>query len=495
MTTLDFYSFTLIEDTRPVTIEEMFKFYTAKAGIDSFSFSDLAGPERNNNNPLFINPSTGGTVNLYNGVLSNGTGSVAGVVAFQGDPNAPESTPLPNSYLLELTVTGTETSPSIVEVFAKANALYTTYIRVYYTSGTASNPSQVFITGVGDYANYVQWYEFQGNLGDLPNAGRLEIGVYESQYESDSTVEVWVGVWMNRKLIAASTLTGYPSINISNGLAFNNPQFDRLRISDQSEIIPFTSSDPGSNFINAIQLALEDRYVKFFSKGDGALRVQTPYYKVLNIPDGQTTPNFPTQLRDTALIGSGDSKIWYMDNAMILDGVEGLAEGVTDLSSIIVNDSFPYMLQRQTTFDYNQIKTHARMLGAFNFVQQEDAMLQQLSSHRYVEVTSSSSYNTASDLEQAKLFFHKVRESIYRVEFVTEGFICMEPEDLVIVSTHLNPEIRLPFWVDTVSWQSGPGMSMQCTLSLRLASPILTNTPSSAFPSGAAHFGAGAIFV
>jgi len=485
----------MVAEYKPqVTLESAHKYYAAKSEILDYSFGETIGVDRNvpDGNTYWVDQTTS-PVKLYNGVPS---GTPTFPIYYNGA--------LPRSFVIDFTVNPSFewTNPLYIQV--KGTSDFSSYIGISlypYILATSGHDGTMYcaiwcngmFTGLQNVYTKtypIHYIDSTHNLSNLPLGGKLRVAVYESQYESDTSSEIYIVAYWCETIIGVASFTNVPAASVKNYMSISEG-FSKIRLSDLAEIIPYTSSDPGENFYGAIQRAIEDRYINSFTRGNGTLRCYVPFGRYINDSlDNVTTSlngiqGFIFHDSTQTLISSGKNQPWWNDDCLIIQAIGGLSLGKPD-TNLVPNDKtsdWNFLLSDETDVIYAQALSHIRLTGAFNWVQLEDPMFSELVGHKSKEINSTSSFTTAADYQQALLFFAKMYESIVKRTIVLPGAITLEPNDMVVlnaVNTIEGFQVFIPFWVDQISISSVPGKSYNTTLNLRgnafVQDPLLGQT-------------------
>ena len=490
MTSCRFQNFNMTEQKpRPVTFEDVFMQYGNLAEIHKYKFDDLYGVGQQahwNINPALLQ---------YNGYIYPTSSGLSGLTWYANASNLPQSyvveqymNPTKENYPVEFNVSvGVSTfTDNQADQGIKCRMVFTQSETGTGGEGGAQNGwfSSAFIEihAFGTTFPTIAGGQWIGGKTiptyELPTHGIARCEYYQSQYDLANLTEICVLFWYNDILLGHCVVTGIPQTYIGDKMQFNtlHPNQGFARIGKLSEICPVSSADPGAAFDDAIQLAIQDKYIKYFSRGDGSLRVTVPALKYINdYPSAYTDVGVPTQyvLQDQTM------PKWTDDDAHYLDRIKYIGRVLYIYPPEGDGSWYNLEFSNQLTIDYSQTISHVRMLGAFAWATEIDWWLVGAVGNRFAEIQNSAVFSAYATKQEAKRFLRRVREQVFRYQITCYGFVFAEVEDLVLLpginslfskkigsNTILNNASL--WWIDSISWQSVDGGAFATTITLRL---------------------------
>ncbi len=434
--------FMMSEQKPAVSFEDVYKFYAAKAGIHQVNFTDRVGQLLANYNQWTL------PTNL---TWQAGAFVATGMVG-SGYPIYQQ--PLPHSYTIEQWLNEGED--------------YRVYLRADSPTSAPTNYFDVWFKNPGNGGHLLQGSltftnNFAGTGGSSPRFktynltdvelyqfhGLLKIVVYEGQYDLIDQTEVSIRVYMNDRLIGFCCIPNMPIVSTNNYLAIPVWSTGKLRIGMLGEPCQFSSADPDGTFQSAIDLAMQDKYVKCFTRYDGSLKAIVPWAK---IPNSSLVSWWPT---------------WDDDDIHEMDGIPALLNN--HFYAGVSGATFSYKMADQVSINVPTIVTHVRVLGAISWAQSMDIVLLRKFGHRFREINNSSVFSADATKIEADLFLKRIYEQAFTYQLRLYGMYFAEPEDLVILPG-LNSITggQSYWWIDTIQWDSDEAGDIVTTLNLRM---------------------------
>lgn len=410
MTANTFWIFDVNDDNPAVTLEKVFEHFGSYAGVhhyqfdsafQGFSTSDLTCP------PGYGVDSAGSLCDQTGGDYSTYPGGIAwhsGINSFSG-------VGMPNSYMIEFTALTPDWS-----IFVYADELPGT--GSYKIRYLASDPTQDYFNGNYIEIDLLGRWSFPVQIGQksLPkiqaNAySRVKVMVRNYVKTSDSIERlIYISVWIDDVLILSVSDEIARPIGISRLGFWAQPQttsgvdhalITNFRLANLSEVVPWSSLDPGEHPLDGIRRTIEDRYIKFHARWNGSIRAWRPH------------PVYP------------------VDQTLV-------QEREFHLAPII---------------DTRGVFTHLRMLGAFQWVQTVDKPLLELYGHSFHEMNNTALWDISDCYNESFENFKRAKEQISQVQYSTFGYVYLEAEDHVNIPDLANAGQYIEYLIDTVTWQ------------------------------------------
>jgi len=394
-----FSEFSVQTNEEPLTVESVFKHYAAYAGIHKLS-TDYA--INGFNSATWTNPNSG-VVNINDsiGSVSQNFGTGAHTIWYDTD--------MPRSMVIELDVNWW-----VWEVLVRSNGS-----NQYYFVRTSTTKFEIGYYNAGT-TTYLLRRPLYG--GELEFRGTVRIAIRDEQTSGVDTTRTlsfaaWIGDFLLGGAVTIVSTNATPLkmgvvVNDNNSISQNG--YGGIRVGELSEIVLFSSLDPNEAPEGAITRTIEDRYIKWWMRWDGSLRVYRPKARSVSYTLGKNRE---------------------------------------------------YGLQLVT--DRRQIFTHIRILGAAQWVQLTDTTLVRQFGHRFKELNNPSLWNTDDCIRIGQEMFVRVKEQVFQGRMTTFGLPFAEMEDRITVPDPQNPTGTIDFIIDTISWQLGAGGSLACNLTLR----------------------------
>lgn len=374
-----------------VTLEDVFKRYAAFGGIHDFEFV--------NSFPTFdpAHWTALGSGGSYSGgsILQSGTSGADQVAWYDTD--------MPHSYTVEFWLRKIKFS-----FFVRGDGV-NNYYEIQYDGNTSATGFVTIWKVVGGSGTAV--YNRALQSWEVANAGsKLKISVRDSQLASDSANRIlYISVWMDDLNIAsyADLSAGAPPLRmgfkIVSGTTAGTVLTD-FKVPNLGEIIPWSSLDPGERPLDAINRAIEDRYIKYWIRWNGNLKAWSP----------------------------------------------GQRSAAVTLTTAKEFSNVP-------ATDLRQIYSHIRVVGAFQWVQLIDNTLLRSVGHRFAEINNTSLWNADDCVRVGQQMFIWAKEQMFQVSFATLGQIFLEHEDRVQIPDVHAPGAYKDYIVDSIQWEYSNG--------------------------------------
>lgn len=217
-------------------------------------------------------------------------------------------------------------------------------------------------------------------------AGELLIAVHQRPgTTATQTITRSIGLWLNDRCLAVISDDGIDVQGRLIGLGMRNEFADGTaytvygptRIPNMNDIIEWSTLSPGEQPMAGIRRAIEDRFVKFWVRFNGALRAIKPVARssMFTIP-GQ------------------------------------------------------YILSRQYGEAPREVITHLRFRGPFHWLRVVDTWLSKRYPHRFEQVDNTSMMTLEDCLREARRIFKRIKESVTNAQITMKSMIAHEPEDV-----------------------------------------------------------------
>lgn len=399
MTSVKFSSFTVSDKSEPLSLETLYRHWAAFSGVlKTAANSLLSGYDSSH--------WTAGLTNVgYGFFVLQRTGTTV------SNQRSLYDTDLPMSYVMEFQAGENAWNVRIRSDSTGDNCLIIKMInaspKVLYIMQVVSNTETMIIGR-----------EIHNDRGlNVPT--QVRIGIKDEQNSMVSSYRnIGVSVWFNDELMLSAGLISATALGqrlgfdiVPGGAA---TLFDRLSISALGETLAWSSLDPGEAPMAAIQRAVEDRYIKQWSRWDGSLYVYSP---------------------------------------------------VARSSSLQISRDREYGLRK--ILDRRQLFSHLRVIGAAQWVQLIDTSLISVIGHRFKETNNPSLWSTSDCQRMGLSLFVRAKEQADRAELTTTGLPFLEPEDRIQIPDMSSPTGYLDYIVDSLRWSTAADNSMVLTLSLR----------------------------
>jgi len=379
-----FYSFDMSDNADALTIEGVFQKYAAFAGLHGFEFEDTI----NTFDALKWTPDS-----LHIDVNSNDittTAAVADSIVWYSDN-------MPHSYVIDFTF-----HVGVWGIYIRSDGNNNWY-RVKYDSGGYLS----LMKGVDGITSMLYEKELSGL--EIVDWGRARIAVRDAQASSDSPLRtLYISVWVNDELVAtiadnsASSSLLKMGLMVAQNLSAGELIFSDIRVANLGEIITISSLDPGEAPIGAIQRAIEDRYIKYWMRWNGKLKVWKPKARSVSLSLTR-------------------SKQFYINEVI----------------------------------DIRQIFTEARVLGAFHWVRVFDYDMVRGYKTRFKELQNTSAWNADDCYAIGLEMLIRSKEQAFQARFDSFGLVLLELEDRLAISD-LNAGTT-SYIVDSLNWSSEAG--------------------------------------
>lgn len=380
MTTVEFSGFEMADANEAVTIEEIFKKWAAFASIHAFNFDDTMTNFDATKWTTISNVSYGSTLAR--------TGSVGANTA------AWYSLRMPHSYQLEFTAHQPKWT-----IRLRANVISGSYYELTYSKPDAL-VSIKYVSGSGTD----RFNEFELFADQQVDWGRVKIMVHDQWGTADDgQLLQYISLWVNDELLLSNcvNLAGsgtdlYFGFLVYAGSA--GTLFSDLRVANLVDIQPTSSLDPAGSPLSAIQLAVQDRYVRWWMRWDGSLRAWTPTIRS---------------------------------------------------NTLTVNRHKQFSLSPVT--DIRQLFTHIRVLGAFAWVQVKDDSLIQWYGHRFAEIQNSAMWFADDCYRVGQQLLIRSKEQAFQCQFSSLGMALCEVEDRIQLPDISSTSAYIDYVVDNMS--------------------------------------------
>lgn len=355
MAGVHFYQHRLSNTDRTLTVEDAFRFYGAQAGIHDFKFDELLG-------------------------LADISGWIGAVGTFDASSVTFSSTAdawstllhvedLPSSYVLSYlvdsahhaAVVGYESTDRYYMIGADANGYPTVWKAV---DGTVSVAQVINET--------------------MPQMGTIKTE-FKQEWREENGTSTWVSIsmWINeRQIISFSEINDTPIQNTAYGFAVYDDtasvKYANVRIPQLGEIAEYGTLDPGEVPIGGLQRVIEGRYLKFFMRGNNALRAY------------RTVPTL------------------------------AIAELISDQ---VDHAALP--------IDLRQMKTHVRMMGAYTWAEAIDTELMTFFGHRFQEQNNPMLLTELDCYREAVKALKRIREDTFTETTTMDYNPLLEIEDRI----------------------------------------------------------------
>jgi hypothetical protein len=388
-----FYSFDMSDNADALTIEGVFQKYASFAGVNGFEFEDTI----NTFDPLKWT-ANGPDIDVNTNDIST-TAAVSDSIVWY-------SNNMPHSYVIEFTF-----HTGAWGLYFRADGNNNWY-RVKYDSA-----DYVSLMKATDGSTAMLFEkELSGN--EVTTWGRARIAIRDAQASSDSPLRIlYISVWVNDNLILTVADNNSSSsllkmgLMVAQNLSSSALIFSDIRVASLGEIITVSSLDPGEEPIGAIQRAIEDRYIKYWMRWNGKLKVYKPKARSVS-------------------------------------------------RSLTKADTFNLNLIR----DIRQILTHVRVLGAFHFVQVYDDDLVRQFGHRFKELQNTSAWNADDCYNIGLEMLIRSKEQAFQARLDSYGLVLLEVEDR-FQAVNLAGD-TIDYIIDSISWGYEEG-ALRATINLR----------------------------
>jgi hypothetical protein len=387
-----FYSFDMADNTDALTVEGVFEKYASFAGLHGFEFEDSINTFDSSKWSTITGVTYGNTMNR--------------TVGFSTDAIAWYTPKMPHSYVMEFTY-----HIPLWSVILRGDEALDTYYRLDYdsvdeivtlmkiTSGDITVLADKILSG----QEIVEW-------------GRVKLAVRDAQASSDSPLRTtYISLWINDNLIVTMCDNNAAPSLLQMGFLIHTgavaTMFSDFRVANLGEIITISSLDPGERPIGAIQRAIEDRYIKYWMRWNGKLKVWKPKARAVSL----------TMTRQ---------RLFSLE---------------------LVRDS-------------RQIINHVRVLGAFHFVQvMDDGLIRQFG-HRFRELQNTSAWNADDCFTIGNEMLIRSKEQAFQARLESFGLVLSEVEDRIkVVNT---ADTLVDYIIDGMGWSYENG-SLRVSGSLR----------------------------
>lgn len=382
--TVTFTSMSMHDTADALTVEGVFQKYGSFAGLNGFEFEDSI-------NKFEVSKWTanGPHIVINTNDISTNAAVSESIVWY--------STDMPHSYVVDFTF-----HVGIWGIYLRADGNNNWYRVRYDNTGYLSLAS-------AKEANVTMLYEKKLSGLEIVDWGRARISVRDAQLSADSPLRImYISVWIDDMLVATIADTNAsPSLlkmglMVAQNLSSSALIFSDIRVANLGEIITISSLDPGEAPIGAIQRAIEDRYIKFWVRWNGKLKVWKPKARAVSL-------------------------------------------SLTKSKQLAIAE----------TVDIRQVFTEARVLGAFHWVRVFDYDMIRHYKTRFKELQNTSAWNADDCYAIGLEMLIRSKEQVFQARFDSYGLVLIELEDRLTISNLATG--TTDYIVDSITWSYETG--------------------------------------
>jgi hypothetical protein len=346
----------------PLTIENLYRFYAAFGGIYKCEFKSSAS-----NFSDFILEDTPVYVNNVNSL----------------DLSAP------NTGYDSLYATYNQAVPSNfwLEFYSHID-----YPRIkFYANGINGDADEYFVVGIGNGYVYLDNYIDSDDSVQMVYAAPMPIPNQHGKIQLFVRNVLTDSVLNSRAVVITLYLNGVRlfSVNVDSLDLIGRriilegytetigPVYSDFRIPNMTDILEWSSLDPGETPMTSIARAIEDRYIKQYLDNTDTLKVFKPY------------PETPV--------------------AQIKDYIERIEYNI----------------------DTRQLITDLRLRGPFHWVRVVDEELLKRFNDRFYQLDNTSQFSAEDCRREAELFLRRQRENLNQYHYELNGYVLLQPEDTI----------------------------------------------------------------
>lgn len=373
---------TFVAEMRPaLTLEDVYQYLASYGGIHRFSFDSLLST------CAPFDPAEWDTADgtwTFDQTQFTGQADGSGgwhVAWWKGNGgDAADNKNFPQSFALEVD-TGSNGKNAVIAF--RSNGLgdfYAVYIDTAHVTFYKVEDGTWSVLENADYSPELDFFVGPASL-------RL---VVRQVMFSEKEIDRWLflSLWIDDRLVlAARDHLPDSTPGLRWGLGYrntttNDARYTRVRVPDMTEIIPWSSIDPGETPLQGIQRSVADRVIKGHVRYDGTLRVWRPKASAVQ-----------------QMFGAGS--------------------------------------ENHLSEEYNlrELYNHVRLYYALDWVEVFDGESYEAYGHRFIEMTNTYIEDEDEAYREVLAILRRLKESAFRCEFRTKGGgLLLEPEDRVTLS-------------------------------------------------------------